>query len=101
MSIVILRGIRYSASPRCGGGSDFGELSRTGCGGERRLTFPPPFRPSPIKGEGVRFFDCSHSENSPIPTRVEREVFRAKSPPASYLPIEGNCLWDKRGQIRR
>ena len=28
-------------------------------GGERRLTFPPPSQPSPIKGEGLRFFECS------------------------------------------
>src|SRR5262245_38049672 len=41
----------YSPSPRCGGGS--------GWGGERRLTLPPPSQPSPIEGEGVKFFDCS------------------------------------------
>jgi putative heme-binding domain-containing protein len=48
-----------SPSPRRGGGSDFGELSRTGWGGESRLTFPPPSQPSPIKGEGAQFFDGS------------------------------------------
>src|SRR5262249_40821484 len=35
-----------------------------GRGGERRLTFPPPSQPSPIKGEGVRFFDCSFGEGA-------------------------------------
>src|SRR6516165_5987861 len=42
---------------------------RVGVGGERRLTFPPPSRPSPIKGEGVRF-----SESARIPRLVQIPV---------------------------